>query len=321
MMRTAAYLLACIYSFIATSAAVLVGIISISFLTIIGSIPLYALIERLGFVAIVIISAVIAIIIMIHDLTLSSDVNPGLLELANSLNPYALICRRLANVMGIEEEFRIYISPRLPLAAYVFKERGCRCYGLVIGLLIAKFPLEEVTAIIAHEIAHLKRGDVCLGSLITLPHRVTGKFLRVTKKAIKILAKSVIGWPLLPFACIAYLVLFIVHAPTTLISRVVNRHMELGADQLAAKYIDPKDLAKALARYEEIFKELVITLSLGDISLVESLDPRAIHVDLSKYLKARLSFWDKLYYAFMSTHPPTSVRIKKLLELSPIISS
>ncbi len=44
-------------------------------------------------------------------------------------------------------------------------------------------------------------------------------------------------------------------------------------------------------------------------------NPRIIPVNPYTYIKnMKLRFWEKLYYMFLSTHPPITKRVKKILE-------
>ncbi|OYT46660.1 MAG: hypothetical protein B6U85_07285 [Desulfurococcales archaeon ex4484_42] len=309
------YVLALIYSFIATSIVVSIGIIVIALVTVVGALILHWLAITYGYIPFLILILTITSLIMAHDLLASNDLSYLSLggPFLTVLKDYAVMTKHLAMEMGISDYVNVYVSPRYLLAAFVCRLCGCFSYGIVLGPLVAKFPLDEARAIIAHELAHIKNGDVCLLSIITLPHRVSGKLLNMLKSVLKLLIKSVIGWIFVPFVALAFLALLLIHVVMVFISKSVSRHLEFRADATAAMYAGAEELARALVRYEEVINEIMKSLSVGDLSVLGSLDPRAIHVDLRKYLSKRLSIWDRLHYAFLSTHPPTEERVKRLL--------
>jgi len=95
-------------------------------------------------------------------------------------------------------------------------------------------------------------------------------------------------------------IISLIVASTVLVSRAISKFTEYRADETAAKYTSPQALARTLVRYEEEAHILAKAIYLGRVRI----DPKAIHVDIYRYLKAmKMRFWDKSYYMFLSTHP------------------
>jgi len=315
LLRILAYILLTLYTFVLVFIISFIGIVSLIVASIIGLFILPMLfgspIGILGFIALIFI---VAVSIIVRDLIVGPEIEKYVTSTGvdrSLILKYMDIARSLIEVMDIKSAITLHFTSILPIAAFAYR-RGLKGYGVVIGSLILEFPEEEARAIIAHELAHIKNGDLMLMDLLTLPHRTSSTFLNLLRDALKYLVGSLIGILLVPFVLLLYLPIFLIHAFTVLVSRAISRFTEYKADETAAKYTSSQALARALVRYEELAHILAKAIYLRKIRI----DPKAIHVDIYKYLKTmRMRFWDRLYYMFLSTHPPTTKRIKRLLKL------
>ena len=315
LFRVFIYILLTLYAFVLVFIVSLIGIVSLIVASIIGLFILPELfgspIGVLGFIALIFI---VAVSIMVRDLVVGPEIEKYVTSTGvdrSLILKYMGIARSLIETMDIKSSIALHFTSVLPIAAFAYR-RGLKGYGVVIGSLILGFPEEEARAIIAHELAHIKNGDLIFMDLLTLPHRTSSTFLNLLRDVLKYLVGSLVGILLVPFVLLLYLPIFLIHAFTVLVSRAISRFTEYRADETAAKYTSPQALARALVRYEELAHILAKAIYLGRVRI----DPKAIHVDIYRYLKAmKMRFWDKLYYMFLSTHPPTTKRIERLLKL------
>ena len=310
--KTLAYIGATTYSLTFTFLALITGFLACLVATVIGVFILSFISKFITFYEFLAFFSLLTVLLVIYEVLGSTDI--GKLKVRSytyypHFIEYIKIVTKLIDAMGIHDEIYPCLTFEYPVAAFVSK-LGYKRNVLVIGELIMEFPLDEATAIIAHELAHIKHGDLILSSLIDLPHKVTRKFLGILKKFLGISVELFILWPAVPIILIAFLLLIPIYALTTVISRAVSRVLESRADEEAIKYVDPESLARALVRYEELIKIL-----LNDIMRGVIVNPRIIPVNPYTYIKnMKLRFWEKLYYMFLSTHPPITKRVKKILE-------
>ena len=318
LIRVLIYIFLTIYAFVLVFIVLFIGIVSLIVASIIGLFVLPIIFgSPMGILGFIIFTLIVTASLIAYDLVTGPRMERYLSSTGIDRNlalKYIDIARNLIEAMNIESNVTLHFTSTLPIAAFAHR-RGLREYGIVIGGLILEFPEEEARAIIAHELAHIRNGDLMLMDLLTLPHRTSGIFLDILRDALRYLVESLIGIFLVPFVLLLYLPIFFIHAFTVLISRAVSRFTEYRADETAAEYTSPQVLARALVRYEEVAHILAKAIYLGRVRI----DPKAIHVDIYRYLKAmKMRFWDKLYYMFLSTHPPTTKRIERLLKLQDL---
>jgi heat shock protein HtpX len=188
--------------------------------------------------------------------------------------------------------------PRIPALYYIGSEvmnafslgRREDAAIVVTEALIRGLDWREMTAVLAHEIGHIRNNDLFIHSLADAMTRVTG--LLATFGNILIL----LYLPMLLFSDMRispFVLLVLVLAPSlsSLLQLALSRTREFEADQTAAYLTgDPRGLAAALAKMEH-----------QDRSLWETI-----------FMPRRKT----LTPSVLRTHPHTEERVKRLLELA-----
>jgi heat shock protein HtpX len=206
-------------------------------------------------------------------------------DLPEVLRMLALIAERA----GLERLPRLYYVPSRMLNAFAVGSRDDAVIALTDGMLRA-LDLRELSAVLAHEVSHIRNRDLWLMGIADLAGRLT----RVM--SLFGLALLVIGLPLwlsggasMPWL----LVPLLVFAPqiTTLLQLALSRAREFDADLDAAGLTgDPGALASALAKLERYQRGVWEQILMPGQRLPEP--------------------------SVLRTHPPTSERIARLEALS-----
>ncbi len=205
---------------------------------------------------------------------------------------YAIL-RTLTQRAKLSELPRLHYIPSLLPTAFTVGRLSNAHIAVSEGLL-RLLGTQEFTAILAHEVSHIRNRDLTVMALADLAARTTHFFGRA---GLLLLAFSVPAW----FATYGYipwaqgLVLFVAPLLSNLLQLGLSRSREFDADLDAASLTqDPAALASALDKMEQQEQGLLQRLVLGNRK-------NAIP-------------------SILRTHPPTRERIDRLLSLYKIES-
>lgn len=196
----------------------------------------------------------------------------------------------LAARAGLTAAPRLFYVPSSVVNAFSVGGTGDAAIAVSDGLLRTLTP-RELTAVLAHEVAHIVAGDLRIMALADLISRLTawlsygGLFLLVLNLPLLLMGAAIVPWSV---------ILMLVFAPTlaTLLQLALSRAREYEADRRAAALTgDPLGLALALDQLERAERGPWEALFL----------PGRGHLEPS----------------LLRTHPPTRERIRRLLELLP----
>jgi heat shock protein HtpX len=244
-----------------------------------------------GWIAVPLVAAFLA-------LSLAATRNPQLLlrlRRAVPLSPeqapeLTLLARQLARRAGVATP-RLYLVPGAEPNALTTGSSRNSVVALTPGLLRMLAPA-ELAAVVAHEIAHLKHGDLGMSTLVETTIAVASQLIRIAAWVGFALALwTGEGWG--SWLMMALLSIF---TPTVLrlIQLLLSRTREFAADTLAAQLTgDPRALASALHQIEG----------------------RAPSGWAALWRFGRHPQWDPTP-DWLRSHPPTQERIDRLLALS-----
>jgi len=195
----------------------------------------------------------------------------------------------LAGRAGLARTPRLYWLPRAFLNAFAVGSRSDPAIALSEGLLRTLTP-SEVTAVLAHEVAHVRSGDMRVMLLAEIAARITGTFallgvfLTLLNAPLVARGEVVIEW---------WVIALLVFSPTlsVLLQLALSRARERAADLAAVELTgDPRALASALRKIGS-FQE----------GILDRLLFRHRHGPESPWLR---------------THPATEERVRLLLSLA-----
>ncbi|MFW6303404.1 MAG: M48 family metalloprotease, partial [Candidatus Sumerlaeota bacterium] len=223
----------------------------------------------------------------------------------------------MAVASGRGGRVRAVVTPALAFSAFAAEDRR---QGAVIGItegLLSRLTRDQMQAVVAHEMAHIREGDARLSSLLCAMLAPFAQLAETLKSAATVLSDenndehpiSLIFLVLNPIAGGAIFLLGLVVAILTLsmflISTVFSRERELLADAGAAEFTrNPLALAQAL-----------YTIDSGRHFMGEStgaFSPIFIVNPLSSALDDRRDLIGNLF----SSHPPTDLRIDAMLKMA-----
>jgi heat shock protein HtpX len=156
------------------------------------------------------------------------------------------VVRELAARAGLPAVPRLYYVPSKMLNAFAVGRREDSAVAVTDGLIRA-MSLRQLAAILAHEVAHVKNGDLKVMGLADILNRITG--FMSTLGLLGIPAFFGMGWNI-PLAGI----ILLIFAPTIggLLQLALSRAREFDADLDGASLTgDPEGLATALALLEK----------------------------------------------------------------------
>jgi heat shock protein HtpX len=241
--------------------------------------------------------AALAALMPVFSLLLNPAVSPAFvlrMHGARRLGPdqapgLARVMEILAARAGLARVPALYHLPQPVINAFTLGHPKAAAIVITDGLL-RRLSGREVTAVLAHEISHLRNGDIWVMGLADLFGRMTrsfsllGQLLIIVNLPLMATGGMTISWPA---------VLLLVFAPgvSLLTQLALSRAREFDADlEAAALSGDPEGLALALAKIERyqrgLFERVFMPGGLPDRGL-------------------------------MRTHPPTRERIRRLRELVP----
>lgn len=201
-------------------------------------------------------------------------------------------------------EIKGYIVPSLNINSFSLVDQDKKpAIGLTEGL-IAEASRDELQAVVAHEMAHILKGDTYLLTLICSLASFFEQLLASLEKERERLALDVLKrhphreviHPLL------YLTSLISYLLMSFFSTLISRQRELLADATAVELCrDPMALARI------IYKAQLANSYLGDVSLYT---PLFLVPPDSREIKD--NFFDRLF----NTHPPAQIRLKLLVSMA-----
>ena len=198
------------------------------------------------------------------------------------------IVGRLAQRAGLDYCPQLYYIPSQAKNAFAVGTGRQAAIGVTDGIL-RQFPVHEVAAILAHEVAHIRNRDTVVMGMADVLSRFTGILANVGFFLLFLnLPAILLGSALVPWIAVWLLVL----APgaCALLQLGLSRTREFDADAEAVRLTgDPGSLASALRR-----------LNLGQGSFFERMFIR--YKDVSEP-------------SLLRTHPPLEERIRRIYEL------
>jgi heat shock protein HtpX len=196
----------------------------------------------------------------------------------------------LSDRSGLDNCPELYYIPSSVLNAFSVGKRDRAIIAVTDGLL-RKLELNEVAAVLAHEVSHIRSNDLWVMGVADMISRVTnimslfGQFL------------FIVNLPLILFTAVSvnvFAIILLVIAPglSALAQLALSRTREFDADLNAAHLIgDPNSLARALMKIDALQRGWLEQLLLPGRGIP---DP-----------------------SLLRSHPHTAERIKRLIELSP----
>lgn len=151
---------------------------------------------------------------------------------------------------GLEYVPSLYLIPAGYMNAFAVGDRQDAAIAVTSGLL-NRLDLQELAAVLAHEVSHIIHDDIRVMTLADIFTRLTsifstvGKLLVLINLPLMLLGEVVISW---------WLVLVLLAAPliSVLLQLALSRTREFAADESAAKLSgDPAGLARALLQLEQ----------------------------------------------------------------------
>ena len=223
---------------------------------------------------------------------------------------------RFVELYNIVDEMRLAAGIATP-QLYIVNDRDPNAFAIgaepgstaivITSSLLALLPRDELQAVIAHEMSHIRNEDtrlmttvtVLFGAVLLLSHWLRraalsgGIFgMRVPGLGMVMRAIFVVAW-----------LITLLFAPiiSRIVAMTVSREREYLADASAAELTrDPKALARALARLENAVDPTIsFTAGVAQLCIV---DP------LGRPVNSKEGFWANLF----ATHPPMNRRITML---------
>ncbi|HYF07906.1 MAG TPA: zinc metalloprotease HtpX [Acetobacteraceae bacterium] len=185
---------------------------------------------------------------------------------------------------------RLHYIPSRMLNAFAVGQRDDAAIALTDGLL-RSLTLSELAGVLAHEVSHIRNGDLWIMGLADTLARLTsamsflGLLLLLANLPMLLLGAAAVPWEF---------ILLLLFAPSAvgLLQLALSRTREYDADLDAAGLTgDPRGLASALSKLERFQAGLLETLFLPGRHLPEP--------------------------SLLRTHPDTQARIARLLSLEP----
>jgi len=208
------------------------------------------------------------------------------------------VVRDLANAAGLPMP-RVYVSPAAQPNAFATGRNPDHAAVAVTEGLLTQCPPDELRAVLAHEMAHIRNRDILIGSVAAAI--ATG----ISFVANMALFAGMFGGSDDedgPNPAVALLVAVLAPVAATILQMALSRSREFEADRVGAQILgDPEPLARALTRIDTIAARtpLDITPAQASAYIVNPLTGR------------KVSF-AKLF----CTHPPVEERVARLRALA-----
>ncbi len=161
------------------------------------------------------------------------------------------ILSQLSERAGLYRQPELYYLPSAMLNAFAVGSRKSAAIGITDGLL-RQLDSRELTAVLAHEISHIRSNDLWVMGLADLFSRATsilslmGQFLLLLNLPLILFSAVSISW---------FAIALLIFAPqlSVLTQLALSRAREYDADLNAARLTgDPESLARALGKIERI---------------------------------------------------------------------
>lgn len=201
---------------------------------------------------------------------------------------YAIV-QKLAQRAELKQSPSLHYLPSDVMNAFTVGSQDNAVVAVSDGLL-RRLDLREVSAVLAHEISHIRNNDTRIMSFADLTSRLTnllsilGQFLLIVNLPLMLIGKVTFSW---------WAILLLIAAPTisSLVQLALSRTREYNADLSAAELTgDPEALASALAKMEHFQGGWL---------------KRVLRPGYQKLPEASL----------LRTHPPTKERVRRLLSM------
>jgi heat shock protein HtpX len=209
---------------------------------------------------------------------LSADKAPGLYALLSELSQRA----------GLDATPQLYYVPSQAMNAFSLGRRDAAVIGITDGML-RQLNTQELTGVLAHEVAHVQRNDTRVMAFADLISRATallsrlGQLLLLLNLPLLVLDMSTVPW-------IGVALLLLAPALSSLLQLALARAREFDADLGAVRLVgEPTGLAKALQKIERHSNELQRILFSG---------------------------YHKNSPPILRTHPQTQQRVARLMALA-----
>lgn len=168
---------------------------------------------------------------------------------ANEVGKLYYISDELARRAGVRNPPQLYYVPSSIINAFSAGQRSEAAIGLTDGLL-RSLDLREITAIMAHEMSHIRNNDMRVMGMADLISRITNLFSSIGQFLLIInLPLLLLGHATVSFAAI----ILLITAPTIsgLLQLALSRTREFDADLDAARITgDPRGMAQALKKID-----------------------------------------------------------------------
>ena len=211
----------------------------------------------------------------------TADAAPGLVHILDVLSERAALKERPA----------LFVIPSLTLNAFATGSPGHAAIGITEGL-VRKLSMQELAAVLAHEISHIRNNDLTVMAIADIASRIVQgmSYAAVFLLAINMVSLLVDGEASISW--LAILILYLAPVLSSLMQLALSRTREYDADLEAAVLTgDPSWLISALQRLE----------------------------------RQTGAFWEDLMFpvpgrrtpqpSLLRTHPPTAERVARLKAL------
>ncbi len=198
---------------------------------------------------------------------------------------------------------RLYLARELPANAFA-SGIGRDSYAITVTAgLIGTLDRNEVKAVLAHELSHIRHGDVRLLVVATM---IVGIFGWAAGTLWRYVTHSLMGYPTryntllfsLPFVMLLAMMLSLGGGLSELLKRIMLREREMGADAGAAVLTnDPSAMASALEQIASAPVQLHMPRAIRDMLIYNAPRPKGFG-----------GWWQRLW----STHPPLNIRLAAL---------
>lgn len=190
---------------------------------------------------------------------------------------------------------RVYVSPSPQPNAFATGRSPARSAVAVTEGLLTQCPPDELRAVLAHEMAHIRNRDILIGSVAA-----------AIATGISFVANMALWAGMFgggddedgPNPAVALLLAILAPVAATILQMALSRSREFEADRVGAQILgDPEPLARALTRIDAIAARTPLDVSPAQASayIVNPLTGRRVQF-------ARLFL----------THPPTEERVERL---------
>jgi heat shock protein HtpX len=207
---------------------------------------------------------------------------------------------------GLTRRPDLYLIPSLTIHAFAAGTAERPAIAISEGL-VRRLTLREIAGVMAHEMSHIRNGDLWIMGLADATARVLQglAYLAIGLAGVNLIIQ-LRGGETMSWAAIA--LLYLTPAIVNLLQLTLSRSREYEADRGAAELIGSgRPLASALQKIEAIAHQRPMAVQPAQAS-------HYIHNPLAEARSSRGGQPNNMAKLF-STHPPTEERIRRLLEI------